>query len=99
MPPLSRRIIQNMAEKTAREAGFTSLPICPIKVAEGKGIVVQPKPDTAKGCSGMLVRNGEQFGIMYATHIKSEGFQRFSIGHEIGHYCLPGHPDAVLKNG
>lgn len=47
----------------------------------------------------MLLRNGENFGILYATHIRSEGFQRFSIGHELGHYFLEGHPEAVLKNG
>jgi Zn-dependent peptidase ImmA (M78 family) len=37
--------------------------------------------------------------IAYATHIKSEGFQRFSIAHELGHYFLEGHPDAVFKSG
>jgi Zn-dependent peptidase ImmA (M78 family) len=99
MPTLDRRIIQNIAEKTAVEAGFSSLPICPIKIAEKHDIVVQAKPDTAEGVSGMLVRKGEHFGILYATHIPSEGFQRFSIGHELGHYFLEGHPEAVLKNG
>ncbi len=99
MPTLDRRIIQNIAEKTAVEAGFSSLPICPIKIAERRDIVVQAKPDTAEGVSGMLVWKGEQFGILYATHIPSAGFQRFSIGHELGHYFLEGHPEAVLKNG
>jgi hypothetical protein len=47
----------------------------------------------------MLVRIGENFGILYATHIRSDGFQRFSIAHELGHYFLPGHPEAVIKNG
>ena len=99
MSPLSRRIIQNTAEKVALEAGYTALPICPKLISEKHGIVVQAKPDAAKGCSGMLVRNGEVFGILYATHIRSEGFQRFSIAHELGHYFLEGHPEAVLKNG
>lgn len=99
MPALGRRIIQNTAEKVAVEAGYTALPVCPTAIAEKHGIVVQAKPDTAKGCSGMLVRNGENFGILYATHIRSEGFQRFSIAHELGHYFLEGHPEAVLKNG
>ncbi|MBN8872638.1 MAG: ImmA/IrrE family metallo-endopeptidase [Rhodospirillales bacterium] len=99
MPPLGRAIIQNTAEKIAVEAGYTALPVCPKTIAEKHDILVQAKPDAAKGCSGMLVRNGEQFGILYATHIRSEGFQRFSIAHELGHYFLPGHPEAVLKNG
>ena len=99
MPALARRIIQNIAEKTAVGAGFTALPICPTKIAEQHGIVVQAKPNTAKGCSGMLIRNGERFGILYATDIPSAGFQRFSIGHELGHYFLEEHPEAVLKTG
>ncbi len=48
----------------------------------------------------MLLRHGDTFGIMYATHIANDGFQRFSVGHELGHYFLDGHIDHVLpKDG
>ena len=47
----------------------------------------------------MLIRLGNDFGIAYATHIKNEGFKRFCIAHEIGHYRIPGHIDAVLAHG
>ena len=48
----------------------------------------------------MLLRHGDVFGILYATHIPSEGFQRFSIAHELGHYFLDGHIDHILpKDG
>ena len=47
----------------------------------------------------MLVKVGDEFGVMYATDIPSKGFQNFSIGHEIGHYCIEGHADALLANG
>jgi hypothetical protein len=46
----------------------------------------------------MLLRFGNDFGIMYATHVDNEGFQRFSIGHELGHYFLEGHLDQVLRD-
>ena len=46
--------------------------------------------------SGILLRTGDSCGIAYATHIDNPGFQRFSIAHELGHYFLPGHLDAVL---
>ena len=46
-----------------------------------------------------LARNTQFFGIFYATHIDSGGFQRFSVAHELGHYFLPGHIDAVLADG
>jgi IrrE N-terminal-like domain len=46
--------------------------------------------------SGVLVRVGNSYGIAYATQIENAGFQRFSIAHELGHYFLPGHLDAVF---
>src|SRR5690606_9462941 len=47
-----------------------------------------------------LLRHGDTFGILYATHVRSEGFQRFSVAHELGHYFLDGHIDHVLpKDG
>ncbi len=44
----------------------------------------------------MLLYGGGRFGIGYPTHINNEGFQRFSVAHEIGHYRLPGHTEAIL---
>lgn len=99
MTALNAKTIKNMAEKIAKEAGFTILPVCPIKVAEQHEIVVQPKADTEPGVSGILVRAGNQFGILYATYVENDGFRRFSIAHELGHYFLEGHPEAVIRNG
>jgi Zn-dependent peptidase ImmA (M78 family) len=36
---------------------------------------------------------------MYATHIKNEGFIRFTVAHELGHYFLPGHPETLFPDG
>ena len=47
----------------------------------------------------MLVRHQDVFGIMYATHIDNDGFQRFSIAHEIGHYVLDGHVNHIFPSG
>lgn len=86
------------AERLIRELNIVDLPVNPFIVADKIGILVQPKR-TAGGVSGMLIRVGNEFGIAYATHIDNEGFKRFSVGHEIGHYRLPGHIDAVLAHG
>ena len=83
-------------EGKATEFGFTALPVDPLEIAGKVDIDVQAKPKTTVGVSGMLLRHGDNFGILYATHIENPGFQRFSIGHELGHYFLPGHIDAVL---
>ena len=87
------------AEKVVREQGISRLPVDPIALAESLGILVKAKPASARGVSGMLLRLGNEFGIAYATHIDNVGFQNFSVGHELGHYFLPGHVDAVLANG
>lgn len=94
------KMAKQAAEAFLREEGITVLPVDPFAIACSRDIEVKPKPDTAGGVSGMLLRNGNVFGILYATHIASEGFQRFSVGHELGHYFLEGHIDHVLpKDG
>jgi IrrE N-terminal-like domain len=84
------------AERFLIDEGITTLPVDPFAIAASRDIVVQGKPSEAEGVSGMLHRFGNTFGIMYATSIASAGFQRFSVGHELGHYFLPGHLDHIL---
>ena len=92
---------ERAAEKYLEKKDILSLPVDPIKIAESHGIMVQAKPASNAGVSGMLIKAGDQFGIAYATHIDVEGFQRFSIAHELGHYLLPGHPESLFpeENG
>ena len=94
----SEAIAAQEAERLIVELEIKSLPVDPTAIAESLGIVVQPKK-AMDGVSGMLIRLGNEFGIAYATHIESEGFRRFCIAHEIGHYRIPGHVDAVLGHG
>ena len=87
------------AEKVIRELGISRLPVDPTAIARSLDIEVMAKPAQAEGVSGMLLRVGNTFGIAYSTHIDNVGFRNFSIAHELGHYYLPGHVDAVLANG
>lgn len=98
-PDLRRKLIVQQAEKLLRDEGLEELGINPIALAERHDIVVEAKPDTAMGVSGMLVHVNTTFGIKYATHIANEGFQRFSISHELGHYFLEGHPEHLFSGG
>lgn len=91
------KMAKQKAEVFLKEEGITSLPVDPFAIAASRGIVVEAKPDTTEGVSGMLLRHGDNFGILYATDIPSEGFQRFSVAHELGHYLLDGHIDHVLS--
>jgi Zn-dependent peptidase ImmA (M78 family) len=99
-PRLARRsVAENAASAVLREMKIEGLRVDPEAIATAKGILVKPKPDSAEGVSGTLVKAGDQFGIMYATNIPSRGFQKFCIAHEVGHYCIEGHCNALLVNG
>ncbi len=91
-------IAKQKGEKVARQFGDNSLPVDLSAIADKHDICIELKNNSTKGVSGMLLRHGNNFGIMYSTHIKNEGFQRFSIAHELGHYFLEGHVDHILPN-
>ncbi len=84
------------AEQIIKGLGITTLPIDPFAIARGRDIEVAAKPAHGSGVSGMLIRVGNEFAIAYATHIDNVPFQRFSVSHELGHFFLPGHVDAVI---
>ena len=92
------KLAKQKGEAKVRELGINSLPVDPFVIAANHEIMVEAKPDAEPGVSGMLLRHGDSFGILYATHISNEGFQRFSIGHELGHYFLDSHIDHVLPD-
>lgn len=87
------------AEQFILEQGINSLPVCPFEIADQLDISVEPLPPQTKGVSGMLLRQDKYYGILYATYVENEGFQRFCVSHELGHYVLPGHPESVLVDG
>lgn len=96
---LDRLEAEAEASRVIENYSPTTLPVCPFFIAEKAGIVVQPKESTERGVSGFLMRVGETFGIQYAQHIPSEGFIRFTIAHELGHYFLPGHAEHLFPTG
>jgi len=90
------KMAKQKAEVFLRDEGITGLPVDPFAIARSRDIEVKPMPESSGGVSGMLLRHGDLFGILYATHVKSEGFQNFSVSHELGHYFLEGHLDHIL---
>jgi hypothetical protein len=78
---------------------MTKLPIDPFRIADVKDIMHQENPSLDAGVSGCLMRIGDRFGIMYSTRYPSNGFRRFTVGHELGHYFLEGHPEHLFKDG
>jgi Zn-dependent peptidase ImmA (M78 family) len=93
---LSRPEAYNLAEKVVDEIGFISLPIDPFLIAKRKDIMCEA--ENLDGCSGCLCKSGDVFGILYPSS-GNEGFKRFTIAHELGHYFLPGHPELLFPQG
>jgi len=91
------QMARRQGELKAKEKGYDTFPVDPFAIAESEAIMVEPKPPDQVGVSGGIIFHGESVGIFYATNIKSEGFRRFTVAHELGHYFLEGHPEEILK--
>ncbi len=75
----------------------TALPVDPFAIAASRDIEVKAKPDTAEGVSGMLLRHGDDFGILYATHHQERGLSAIQRRRtSSATYFLDGHIDHVL---
>jgi len=91
------QMARRQGELKAKENGYDAFPVDPFAIAESEDIIVEPKDPGKVGVSGGIIFHEESVGIFYATNIKSEGFRRFTVAHELGHYFLEGHPEEILK--
>jgi hypothetical protein len=87
------------AADVLKQQNITKLPIDPFQIADAKQIMHQENSSLDAGISGCLMRVGDDFGIMYSTRFQNNGFRRFTVGHELGHYFLEGHPEYLFKDG
>ncbi len=89
-----------LGEGIVRQHKISNLPIDVAQIAESAGIIVEPFPNgqAGNGFAGMLLHRGNDFLIFYSDKIKNIGFQRFTIAHELGHYFIEGHPEAVFDS-
>lgn len=90
--------VRKEADQLLLELNINTLPIDPFEIARRLDINLRPLPSSAGGASGLLIHVNGVFGIGFPTHIDNKGFKHFSVAHEIGHYRLPGHIDAVLDD-
>jgi Zn-dependent peptidase ImmA (M78 family) len=88
-----------LAAEVLRDLNLLSLPIDPFEIAARKDIVCQENTSLGSGISGCMMKVGDNFGILYSTRFPSEGFQRFTVAHELGHYCMDGYVSHLFANG
>ena len=82
-----------------KSLNFSTLPIDPFQIAKRKDIACQQMPSLGDGISGCMMKVGDNFGILYSARFASEGFQNFTVGHELGHYCMDGHVAHLFAGG
>lgn len=92
---LRQRALMLEAQRLLEAEGLLRLHVDLDALAETREIVIEPMETSSEGVSGMLVRYGNSFGILYDSTIDNEGFQRFSIAHELGHFFVEGHLDHI----
>ena len=87
------------ARAVLSECGFCELPILPERICEHKGIHYSHDTALPEGIWGALMRKDGEFFILVSVSCPTVGNRRFSAGHELGHYYLPGHLEALLASG
>ncbi len=88
---------QRRAREVLRDLGLTQLPIDAEQVASLSNLQIHTRPDFPPNCFGALVRRGNEYFIMVSATCFGSGHRRFTIAHELGHYFLDGHCDALLQ--
>jgi Zn-dependent peptidase ImmA (M78 family) len=67
------------------------LPVDPFLIAKSEEIICEKIRSTSPGISGCLASKDNKFGIFYGDYFSNDGFCRFTVAHELGHYFLGGH--------
>ncbi|ATD82415.1 MULTISPECIES: ImmA/IrrE family metallo-endopeptidase [Desulfovibrio] len=90
---------KNFAEKVLEENELLELPVDIELLASKNQIVVDKMPDSiaSKSIYGALLITDNNPVIFYSTLINNIGFQRFTVAHELGHFFLDGHIEALIN--
>lgn len=89
-------VCRRRANEVLEECEITSAPVIPEDIAEAKGIALRIEERFPEDCYGALLRQGNDFSILTWSGCYSEGHRRFTIAHELGHYHLDGHVEALI---
>lgn len=90
---------ETRAAEVLKNFQISCLPVDPFAIAPARGIDLQENPSLSSGISGCLMKVGDVFGIMYSSRFASEGFKRFTVAHELGHFFLDGHVQQLFSSG
>lgn len=90
---------RHAARAVLGECGLSRLPIRPEGICARKGIHYSHNAELPEGIWGALMRKDGEFVILVSAKCPTAEHRRFSAAHELGHYHLPGHLEALLASG
>lgn len=93
------REVRGVATSLLEEVSSTSTPVDPFQIAVQKGIRISERPGFPAGIFGAMYLDSEGFGIVVSTGCYGPGHRAFTAAHELGHYHIDGHLDAMFEAG
>jgi Zn-dependent peptidase ImmA (M78 family) len=84
------------AKKLLLELNIRKVPIYPRKIARELGIFVRERKADSD-YDGYLISANNTWGIMINSSIRSKVRKRFTLAHELGHYCIDYHNEASYR--
>ena len=87
--------VRAYAAELLGDLGISTPPIDPDWVASEVDLSVKEKP-LSPGVFGALWKKGNGFGIFVSDSCPTIGHRRFSVAHELGHYHIDGHVEAMF---
>ena len=87
--------VRRCATDLLAHLSVTGIPVDPVWIARRQGLAVEEGP-LPSGVYGALWRKGNRFGIIVSDACPTPGHRRFSLAHELGHYHIDGHLDAMF---
>ena len=94
MSPRESQVRRCATDLLAR-LSVTTVPVDPVWIARRQGLAVEEGP-LPSGVYGALWKRGNRFGIIVSDACPTPGHRRFSLAHELGHYHIDGHLDAMF---
>ena len=89
------REVRSYATELLDDLGLSTPPIVPEWIASEVELSVEEKP-LSPGVFGALWKKGNRFGIFVSDSCPTAGHRRFSVAHELGHYHIDGHVEAMF---
>jgi hypothetical protein len=93
--------IEEAADEVRAVHNLKAPPIDVVKLARDEGIVLAPSPDYGPEFNGRIEfrRDKQKFILFYPTQADGSLTRRhrFSLGHELGHYYLEAHREALIQ--